>query len=283
MTAGDILHYKITKAQANIAIGLNKTSVKGFNFNGINFPINTKCQFKINYIDTGLNGEIAVGSESSSFGFLEDWYVNLLPFYHKYVSAITNELVFNWFYYNFTNGLLFKIYPYFHPTTSNLAFFSELDDSLNSFYSGINNQFPYISFNSLLDESPTSLYFETYVGGELDGIFGDALGLSKEIISNVTFGNHFHIKLNPSSGIVEGFGFKGWVDGIMSDQLVSVFMDYAYKLVCSWIPNYQLGPKSYLGLIICIPVVFVISGIAASLIVVKKKKKHLKAIAENLK
>jgi hypothetical protein len=274
LAAGDELSYKITKAKVDNSIDDNEVSKNGFRFNGKNYPSGTRCLLTINFVDVAIYGDITIGVDNQTFSYLGDWFINTIPHFMIYTTSVTNKLVENWNYINFSAGVVFNLYPYIQPTQSNLEFFSEITDDFITYFESISTQYPNLNFQYLLKEKSNQIYYESWIGGEINGLLGSALSLFPNYQANTSISNHFHITVDKSSGLIKGFGYKGSVKGILNNQTVSTFIEFAYKIGGYCFPNYQLGPYRYLGLKIGVPIgVVVFAGISSFFIIRRRKKR----------
>ncbi|NPE09131.1 MAG: hypothetical protein GNW80_12675 [Asgard group archaeon] len=282
LSVGDVSTYKITNSKIYLASGSNFVSAKGFRFKGTNYPSKTKVDFSVNYVGGGINGNFTIGNESFFIGYLENWYTTLVPFFMRYTSIIVYRSVYLWSMHNFTNGLYFNIYPYINPTAENHEFFENLGEDFLSAFESVSQDYPGLEYNYRYSEKNNIVYFESWLGGEISGVYGPAIGYSFDYLAEVEFGNNFHIAFDKVSGLVTGFGFRGWTMGVLNDQAVKVSLEYQYQLVGYRLPRYTLGTyKDYLssiGLIVSsVLIPTIIIAVSIPVIVKYRKKKKQKA------
>lgn len=83
--------------------------------------------------------------------------------------------------------------------------------------------------------------FESWVGGEVDASFGRILNDRSDYPSDISFGNNFHFAINNETGLVHGFGLRGWVQGKIDGKSVKVSINFQYELEGYAMQDYQFG------------------------------------------
>lgn len=279
LSVGDVYSYKMMNSKIYLASGSNFISAKGFRFKGTNYPSKTKADFSVNYVGGGINGNFTIGTESLLIGYLEDWYTALVPFYMRYTSIIVYRSIYLWSMHNFSNGLFFNIYPYINPTAENHEFFENLGENFLSDFATVSQDYPGLEYNYRYFEKDNIVYFESWLGGEISGVYGPAIGYYYDYLAEVEFGNNFHIAFDKVSGLVTGFGFRGWTNGVLNGQDVKVSLEYQYQLVGYRLPRYTFGTyKDFLpsiGLIVSSVLVPIIIIAVCVPVIVKYRRKKL--------
>ncbi|MCF2142869.1 MAG: hypothetical protein K9W42_04140 [Candidatus Heimdallarchaeota archaeon] len=59
--------------------------------------------------------------------------------------------------------------------------------------------------------------------------------------SNIAFGNNLAFTINKTSGLIYGFGQRGWVRGSIDDKKVKTSMNIKYEIMGYNLPAYKLG------------------------------------------
>ncbi|MHA1557813.1 MAG: choice-of-anchor S family protein, partial [Candidatus Heimdallarchaeota archaeon] len=192
---------------------------------------------------SGINFRFWLGEQSSNSFFSIDWLDYKGLRFSYYTLYYTYEMI-----ENFANGYkvdltFYTIYPYINPYYSDYLTDSEIfGNDLSTLFNPIFNVNRDIEYSYVYEESSDGIvYFESWVGGEIDSTFGNSINGKESYDTDIEFGNNFHYVADKNSGIVYGLGRQGWIKGTINDIEVKVSMSCEYQLKNYKISNYQFG------------------------------------------
>ncbi|MBN1330668.1 MAG: hypothetical protein JXA54_14435 [Candidatus Heimdallarchaeota archaeon] len=229
--------YKITSAGHYFNIGDFLTTKEGFGLK--NYTVGTKVNAIVDYIvSNGVGYKFWVDDEYwigfVSFNKLNSWGVDFsyMTLYLVYQTIANKEFTY------LIDLAIYHIYPYFDPMSN--SYITE-PNQLAIDISNIFKNYPNIECLNHTNVIDNVVYFESWVGGEINLNFGYAINDKENYPSDISFGNNFHFAINQLSGIVYGFGTRGWVEGVINGTNVKVSMSCEYVLEGYDLPDYSFG------------------------------------------
>lgn len=233
--------YKITHAKISVKIGENSFYLKGVKVGGTIFPPGTITSSVISNIDQGsIDYNTTIGSNTLINYLASNWISNWDDFRMVYTLKRVYEMVDDWRNYALLSLFFFKITPYIHPCSYNWETIQNLETTLNSKYNHT-EIFPKVDAYFKKELSEDVVFIESWIGGNIDGLYGEYFDISSNYNSNITFGNNFHISFINSTGIVQGLGYRGWVKGIIKDLPIKASIEYQFTLLDYNLPDYSFG------------------------------------------
>ncbi len=277
----DYFIYEVTNAEYYIEIGENKRINNGYLFGSDLHAAGVEINATIYSISSnGINFRFWLEDQCSNSFFSIDWLDYKGLKFSYYTLYYTYEMI-----ENFGNGYmvdltLYTIYPYIDPKYNDY-----LTDS-GIFEKDLNSQFDTrltvnrdIKCSFIYEESDDGIvYFESWVGGKIDSIFGYSINGEKSYDTDIEFGNNFHYVADKDSGIVYGLGRQGWVKGTINNTEVKVSMSCEYQLKNYKIANYQFGNYrdfiiiSKLNKILVPSIIFAVLIISPIIFMITKKR-----------
>ncbi len=281
LIVGDCFNYNIVSAGYYLEIGENKTIIDGFLFHDEIYPIDTTLNATVRTIEShGVGFKIMVFNRTS-YPFLSgNWFDVLAVEYSYYALYNTLEMVEDFSRGFWVDLTLFQIRPFVDPRYSVYLDSPEAlgEDIIHKFHAR-SWQYQDIEYSYDYTIADEMLYFESWIGGKIDDEFGWILDGRDNMPMDIKFGNNYHFAVDRESGIVHGFGRRGWVNGEINNTSVKVSMTCEYELDGYNLPKYEFGNfRNFLvgntGLIIgiIVPAILIPSGVIFVIIYRRKKK-----------
>lgn len=241
LDVNDFFIYEIESSKFYAKIDQNETIIKNYKFGSHEFPVGTEINATVTDINIGVEFTFLI-ENYSRIGYLSsNWFAVLGEIYTYFTTYQTMTLVEDWDDLWKVETVLFQLKPYIDPSPLNLDFLSSLGDTItNSMYvwkfhnPNLEYEFDYI-------DSEGVIYFESWFGGNINNDFGTIIGFTSSYQSTFDFGNNFQLSLNKQTGVVQGFGFQGWVDGVINNKQVKVSLEMQYELAGYNLPKYAYG------------------------------------------
>ena len=277
---GEEYQYKITQARINAKIGINSFHQKGFEVGNILYKVGTIATCKITKNDEGsLDYNITVGDQKLINYLVSNWIILWDDYYAIYTTIKTFELIEDWRNIAGFGLFFFRVLPYVHQDYYNSGVVNEFEEALNSRYNKTET-LPKVQTQLRKEVNDDLILFESWVGGEVEGTIGEQFEATHNYDSEFTFGNNFHILYENTSGIVQGMGYRGWIEGIIDNKSVKVAIEYQFELVeGNSLPKYQLGENknfrtTIITIAIVIPITMLTFGIITLAVIRKKGRRR---------
>ena len=244
---GDSFIYEITAASLYASIGENSNQNEGYYSGGEYHPTGTKVNATI--VDhTVLTADFwfYIG-DSYSVAHLSSGWLNRFGLELTYITLYYSFLmVENYNAINMFDLLTFKFHPiiylnYCSYLTNPNSFRSAIDQLVDDWFYGERE----IEYLTTLTEINGIIYFESWIGGKIDENFGVNIGASNDYSTDIKFGNNYRIAVNSTTGLVLGWGQRGWVKGRINEKQVRMSMEWQYELDGYAFPDYQFGEMKY--------------------------------------
>jgi len=276
----DSFIFEITDTNLYVEIGENKYKKEGFLFSGDYYSDHTLVNATIDYFyNGGIMFEFYIDN-SSSFGYVSPNWLDILGIsYSYYTLYYTYLMVENWGNGFWLDLTLYQIKPNIDPLLTD--YFSNLDSlglDICDFFDKYWYKYPEIESDYRFTESNGIYYFESWVGGKIDNaMFGKDITDGTDFPTDIKFGNSMHFAVNKNTGLMLGFGRRGWVKGEINDQPVISSMACEYVLEGFDFPKYQLGTMKYFGkvniyFVVLLPVSIVAVLIPITIYFVRERK-----------
>ncbi|MHA1185398.1 MAG: choice-of-anchor S family protein [Candidatus Heimdallarchaeota archaeon] len=273
----DSFIYEITDTNLYVDIGENHYQKDGFLFTGDLYPEHTKVYTTIDRIigiDIMFNFSI---DDSWQYGFISsNWFDVLGLEFSYYTLYYTYLMVESWGNGFWLDSTLYQITPYIEPVYGD--YINDLD-SLGSEICEFFDKwwYPDIECDYVFTESNGIYYFESWVGGKIDALFGNYITDGTDFPTDIKFGNSMHLAVNKTSGLVHGYGRRGWIKGEINNQQVKSSLACEYVLEDYDFSKYQLGSMRYFGedqyfLAVFLPVSILVLSIPIIVYFVNKRK-----------
>ncbi|MFW9924828.1 MAG: choice-of-anchor S family protein [Candidatus Thorarchaeota archaeon] len=235
----DFFLYEITDGGHYLKAGEFVTTNEGFG--SLNYPAGTTVNATIDYFSVGgILFKYWVG-EQYSVKFIDlDWLDSHGERYSFMALYLAYEMIADYHNGYLANLILYTIFPYLDPVYT--TYLNSPENLVQAIKGHFNNHW-YPDVECLADYSSIDnvLYFENWVGGKVDGYFGESINEKTNYPSKISFGNSIHLVVNKISGTVYGFGLRGWVEGTINDISVKVSCSYEYELLGYDLPDYSFG------------------------------------------
>ncbi|MHA1354399.1 MAG: choice-of-anchor S family protein [Candidatus Heimdallarchaeota archaeon] len=277
----DSFIYNVTDANVFVEIGENNYQKKGYVFGGLHYPDSTKVYTTIDFIeDRGIKFKFNINATNSTlFIFVgSNWIDGLGLGYSYYTLYYTYLMVEQWGNGFWLDLTLYQIRPYIDPVSS--VYLSDLDafgSDICNFFEKWSSLYPDIECEYRFTESNGIYYFESWVGGKINAHFGEKITEGVDYPTDIKFGNNMHFAVNKISGLVHGFGRRGWIKGTINNLPVKSSMSCEYVLEGFDLPDYQLGTMRYfdevnLYLAVFLPVSIVVILVPVITYFVRKRR-----------
>lgn len=242
LNVGDYFIYEITSAGFYVEIGENQTVYDGYKFNSKVFPVGIKVNATVVEYSTGVQFQFWIRNYSR-YGYLTSNWFDILGASYGYLALFrTYEMVRDYINYHFAYEVLYQIRPYIHPPNNNyLENISSLGEDITKAFSKWYYKYPNIEYSYESSEKDGLILFESWVGGKVNSPFGKIITDGSDYNSSITFGNNYHLAVEKTTGVVHGFGRRGWVKGKINDTIVKVSMDCQYELEGYDMSDYVFG------------------------------------------
>ncbi|MHA1185494.1 MAG: choice-of-anchor S family protein [Candidatus Heimdallarchaeota archaeon] len=278
-TLNDSFIFEITDTNLYVEIGENEYKKEGFLFSGDYYSDHTLVNATIDYFyNGGIMFEFYIDN-SSNLGYVSPNWLDILGISFSYYTLYyTYLMVENWGNGFWLDLTLYQIKPYIEPIYGD--YINDLD-SLGSeiceFFSQWWYKYPDIECDYIFTESNGIYYFESWVGGIIDALFGNDITDGTDFPTVIKFGNSMHLAVNKTSGLMHGFGRRGWVKGEINNQQVKSSMACEYVLDGYEFQKYQLGRMRYFGedqyfLAVFLPISILVISIPVIVYFVRKSK-----------
>ncbi|NHK29829.1 MAG: hypothetical protein FK730_00660 [Asgard group archaeon] len=279
---GDSFIYEITAAEHYFKIGKNEDYQEGFIFGSKNYPIGTYVNATIDAFDT----------PGAGFSFWLDNHSNISFFHPMWFDMAAIEISYKTLYYtyemveNFQNAYLvhltfYRIKPFIDPRFNDyMTSPITLGEDVCDYFEQYDYFYPDIecSYNYTITDNFT--YYESWVGGEVDTSFGEIITGKNDYPSEISFGNNFQYYIDNETGLVYGYGIRGWIEGKIDGKKVRVSMHFQFELEGYDLPDYQYGSYQQftseidnLAIIIAVPITCFLIILPVSYIIIRKIKK----------
>ncbi|MHA1126856.1 MAG: choice-of-anchor S family protein [Candidatus Heimdallarchaeota archaeon] len=275
----DSFVYEITDTNLYVDIGENHYQKDGFLFSGDLYPEHTKVYITIDYIiDTGIMFNFSI-DDSWRYGYISsNWFDVLGLDFSYYTLYYTYLMVESWGNGFWLDSTLYQIKPYIEPIYGDyLNDLDSLGSDICEFFGQWWYKYPDIECDYIFTESNDIYYFESWVGGKIDALFGNDITDGTDFPTDIKFGNSMHLAVNKTSGLVHGFGRRGWIKGEINNLPVKSSMSCEYVLEGFDFQDYQLGTMRYFGevnlyLAVLLPVSILVIIVPVIVYFVRKKK-----------
>ncbi|MHA1188450.1 MAG: choice-of-anchor S family protein [Candidatus Heimdallarchaeota archaeon] len=249
------------------------------------YPEHTKVYTTIDHIiGNDIMFNFSIG-DSWRYGYISSNWFDVLglefSYYTLYYTYLMVESWGNGFWLDLT---LYQIIPYIEPVYGD--YINDLD-SLGSEICEFFGQwwYPDIECDYVFTESNGIYYFESWVGGKIDALYGNDITDGSDFPTDIKFGNSMHLAVNKTSGLMHGFGRRGWIKGEINNQQVKSSMACEYILEGYDFSKYQLGTMRYFGedqyfLAVFLPASILVLSIPVIVYFVNKRKID-KSLKEN--
>jgi len=220
-----------------------------------------------------------INNRSSIAYFTAEWF-DLSAILTSYrILYYVYEMVENFNEISIAELVLYQIRPFIHPDYNDyLQMPEKLGSEICSFFSVWLYRYPDIICTYDYSENDNILCFESWIGGKINNQFGKILTNVIDYPSDISFGNQFQFAVNKETGIVQGFGQRGWVEGTIDDQIVKVSMKIEYELKNYSLAKYKFGEfkdftKNSSIAVILIPSICIPLLVISSILIISKIKK----------
>lgn len=284
LNVNDSFIYEITKAGYYAKFGDNATLIKDYRFGSLECPIGTKVNATVEEAEP-VGGDVKfifyVENRSRIAFITANWLdisavaLSFSILYNAYETVKDFDAI-----HHLTILVLYRIRPFIHPDFNDYLNSPEtLGDDIDSFFSKWHYRYPDIEVQYDYSEVEGILYFESWVGGKVNGQFGEIITGKSDYLSEISFGNNFHFAVNKDSGVVQGFGQQGWVKGTIDDKAFKFSSKIEYELEGYNLPKYQFGTfKDFTKTVnlaaILIPSISIPLIVVALIIAIPKIRKH---------
>ena len=286
LSEDDSFIYEVTDANVFVEIGENNYQKDGYVFGGLHFPETTKVYTTIDSIqDSGITFTFNINATDSTLFIFADstWIDGLGLGYSYYTLYYTYLMVEHWGNGFWLDLTLYQIRPYIDPESS--VYLNDLDafgSAICRFFEKWSALYPDIECEYRFSESNGLYYFESWVGGKINALFGEKITDRVDFPTNIRFGNGMHFAVNKTSGLVHGFGRRGWIKGEINNQQVKSSMSCEYALEGFDLPDYQLGSMRYfsevnLYLVVLLPI-SIVAILTPVIVYVYRKRKFDKLL-----
>lgn len=284
LNENDFFLYEIVDCGYYLEIGQNKKIAEGYLFANSYYPSGTIVNSTIGYIaPNGVSFNTWIENIHSVVFLSIDWFDFKAPYDSYYTLFNTYKLIEDFSNIYLIDFTLFDIYPFIDPNYNVfLSSPSELVLEINEIIQKWSVYQTDISFSYNYTENENILFYESWIGGKIDGNFGSALTGGKNYESDITFGNNYLFTVKKDTGIIQGYGRRGWVKGTINDLNVKISISCEYKLLDYELPNYSFGnyynflANNNLAIIIAIPSSVVLLIVSILLGFYLRKKRLLK-------
>ncbi|MBN1328497.1 MAG: hypothetical protein JXA54_03385 [Candidatus Heimdallarchaeota archaeon] len=237
----DSFIYTIDESAYYAEIGSDKTLFQGYKFGYLELPVGVKVNATITDIDYGDVSFIFQASNLTRYEYLSVNWFDIFILDSSYTTLFcTYNLIRNADMALLAEWYLFTIHPYVNSTFND--YFNSLEtlgEDICSFFN--QTLYPTIDCSYATSEESGILFFESWVGGKIEGSFGKKLTGHDNYPTDISFGNNMHFAIDKETGIVQGFGKRGWVKGTINNEKVKVSMEFEYVLENYAMNDYQFG------------------------------------------
>jgi len=271
--------YKITRARIYAKVGDNEYIQNGFESGGIAYPSGTTVSCIITNFEYGsINYNCTIGNNTRFLYSASNWVIiSLMDYYMIYTTIKTYELILNWKNIVLFDLFFFGIRPYIHPIEYNWNYINALENNLYDTYV-YTSKYPEVDCKYALIKSNDLVKIESWIGGKLNGMYGEQFDAGKNFPSDFSFGNSFHIVYLNSSGLVYGMGYRGWVQGTINSTSVKVSLEYQYQLINYSMPRYHFGTYKRFGdlrVVLAVTILFLIVVVVTVPTAIYLRKKRM--------
>ncbi|MHA1367827.1 MAG: choice-of-anchor S family protein [Candidatus Heimdallarchaeota archaeon] len=289
---GDTLIFEITDTELFIDMDSNNYQRVGFLFSHDYYPTHTKVNTTVNSIsgfNSGITYLFTVQNKTSYAHRYTNWLSPSGLEFSYYTLYYTYLMVEDWENRYWFDITLYKIQP--HVSSGYPNYLDNLDtlgSDICELFEDFAWLYPDIECEYRFTENDGIYYFESWVGGKIDGYFGELITGTTNLETDIKFGNGFHFAFNKKSGVVLGFGRRGWVEGKINNIDIKNSISCEYKLEGYDFPEYEFGNMKYFGnnnlflLVLLAPLttLLIIAPIIIYFIRTRKLKKLIKAQEE---
>jgi len=247
LVLGESFIYEITSVGLYAEVGENTTIDKNFHFSANEYPEGTKINATVNEISSngGVGFKFYIGDRSQIGYSTANWFDVLAAEYSYLTLYWTFEIVRDYNRISFLDLIIYQTRPYVNPLYNDYLESPEsLGEEINSLFTPWSNNYPGIEYSYEHSEKDGKMLFESWVGGEVNDSFGNIVNGRDDYPSEISFGNSFHVAIDKETGIIHGFGRRGWVKGVINNKFVKVSIDVQYELEGYRMAKYHLGKFS---------------------------------------
>ena len=240
----DKFTYEIVDAGYYVKIGRNTGQLEEYRFNHEEYSIGTKINatYKISEFPGMDKFRFNIFTKGKDVYFSEDWFdSSVIQMSYRSLYYVYN-MVENFDLIDVAELVLYQIKPYISPENNTyIESPNQLGLDLYTLVDSWSISHPNIQCSYNYTISSNILYFESWIGGSIKGQFGNLLTNNSDYSSDINFGNQMHLKVDKVTGLMLGFGQRGWVNGKIDKKTVKASLKIEYVLNNNEIQAYQLG------------------------------------------
>lgn len=281
LTIGDSFLYEIIEANYYAEIDSEERSFNGYRFGGQTHPVGTKFNATAEDVDVGsvfFRFWLEGNDTYTSVAYISSNWFNVFAVDISYTTLqYTFLAVENINVLTMLDLAYFQFNPYIHlPHNDYLFSLDSLGEDIHYFFNRWFYLYPGIE--CLYEHSVENgvIQFESWVGGKIDAQFGSIITAGSNLPTDISFGDSYHFAVDNETGVVIGWGQRGWVKGTINGKAVKISMEWEYELEGYELQPYQLGEMKEFGtgspyLAIFLPMAVVVAIIPVILYFMKKK------------
>lgn len=279
LTNGESFIYEIADANYYAEIGSDKRSFEGYRSGGYTHPIGTSVNATVE--DAEGDGDVLFRfwiNGNNSIEFISANWFDIFGVYLSYTTlSYTFLMIENINAIYMLDLAYFQFHPYIHLVYNNyINSLDTLGEEIRYFFSRWFYLYPDIECMYEYSEVDGLIQFESWVGGNIEAQFGSIITAGSNLPTDISFGDSYHFAVDNETGVVIGWGQRGWVKGKINGKAVKVSMEWEYELEGYDLQPYQLGEMKEFGagnpyLAIFLPITVVVVIIPVIIYFAKKK------------
>lgn len=246
LSVGDSFIYEIIESDFYIEIGSEVRSRNGYLFVSQVHPLGTRINATVEDVDIGdadyrfwVDGNDTVTSVAHISSHWLDVFGVDLSYRTLYYVCLAAENINALFWLDLA---YFRIHPYFDLVFNDYLHSPDtLGEDIHYFFGRWFYLYPNIE--CLYDYSLENgiIHFESWVGGKIDAPFRSIIDAGTNLPTDISFGDSYQFSVDNETGVVVGWGQRGWVKGKINGTSVKASMELHYELEGYDSPPYQLG------------------------------------------
>ncbi|MFW9923216.1 MAG: choice-of-anchor S family protein [Candidatus Thorarchaeota archaeon] len=242
INVGDSFTYQITEAEHYIKT--DDIEIKNIGFiQLLNFPKNTELNISILEKGGGVISYTVIVDNITSYYYLSTNWLDSRGLDYSIFTLLHSLQITS----DYHNGYLLELYlyqilPYLEPQYNDYILTpNKLSEDIIETFQYENNSKSNVYCNFKEEKDGEKVFYESWVGGNIKSSYFGSEIAGIDYAVDIKFGNNWHFVIGQLTGIVYGFGIRGWCEGKINNKNIRIAIKYEYQMKDFELSDYTYG------------------------------------------